>query len=239
MNNDNKVLNHGDLIIEECIIENSAVISKELIARLNSACDAVEDAGENGALALHLEGTQENAQDEDTPVDVYLVSKWEKTLRRVEQLRAPVFCAAEGSVRDQGLAVLLTSDYRFAEPDSHFSLSCNKGQILPGTSIQRLVHQIGSGSARKLVFFGDQFDANRALTCGLVDEIVDGAYDGLCRWLIDLDRRRFHDIAVRRQLLLEANAMTYEQALGSYLAACDRQLRQDAQQSAPDDNANA
>lgn len=217
------------LQVQVCTMDTSAMINSRLIELLNDACDKVEDAGSNGALLLRLTDNEQHHEAEQEDLDVYRVSKWEKALRRVELLRAPVFCAAEGRVHGQGLAVMLTTDYRFIEPQCQLSLSCHKGEIMPGTAIQRLVHQVGSGNARRLTLFGAQIEALNAQTCGLVDEVVEQAFDRAERRLAELDIKRTADIAVRRQLLLEANAMTYEQALGGYLPACDRSLRKAVQ----------
>jgi isomerase DpgB len=41
------------------------------------------------------------------------------------------------------------------------------------------------------------------------------------------------ELAIRRQLFLDAGHTRFEDALGSHLAACDRTLRREAEEPAP------
>jgi isomerase DpgB len=59
----------------------------------------------------------------------------------------------------------------------------------------------------------------------LVDEIVADPEEAARAAIIMLGRIAGTDLAIRRQLLAEALSVSYEDALGAHLAACDRELR--------------
>jgi isomerase DpgB len=72
---------------------------------------------------------------------------------------------------------------------------------------------------------GQDLPVAHAHALGLVDEVSD---DVAAAQVAAVERLRVisgRELAIRRQLLLEATSTSYEEALGAHLAACDRQLR--------------
>ena len=92
----------------------------------------------------------------------------------------------------------------------------------------RLVQQIGVASSRRLVLFGASIEATRALELQLVDSVSSDAAALAEAHARSLDEASITDLALRRQLMLEAASAGYDQALGGHLAACDRTLRRRA-----------
>ena len=201
-------------------------LTLELINELNRLCDQLEDTSREqlGVLLLQLD-SRVSCVEPECHKDVYLISKWEKLLRRLELTDGAVICAASDNIGHLGLALLLVSDYRLANELSQFSLCNEQGHLLAGCALQRLAHQFGSGACRKLVLFGNTLNAVEAKNIGLIDEL--GADSGVLaqQYIDSLQPNQLNDIRVRRQLLLEAFHLGHDEALGAHLAACDRSLR--------------
>lgn len=195
---------------------------------LSEVCDAAERAGKS-VLMIYLDGDASllptSAATPDEPDSVHTINQWERLVRRIERTTACTIAVASSSWHGLGLSLLLACDYRCAYPDLQLGLRSPSGMLLPGMDLYRLVQQIGVASSRRMVLFGATIEAARALELQLVDSVsIDAA--GLAEaHARSLDEASVTDLALRRQLLLEAASTGYDQALGGHLAACDRTLR--------------
>ena len=210
-------------------IDGNAFMSPTLVAEVNKVCDHVEDAGGSSAVMLHVKSMPNRVEDRYWPgdagdIDVHLVSRWEQGLRRIERLAAVTIAAAQGVCGGVALEVLLASDYRLVSTDLCIRL-LGPGGVWPGMAIHRLANQVGIARSRRLALFGEDVSAAWAAELGLADEIVDDVKARVSSLVGSLARSAGEDIAVRRRLLLEATAATFEDALGAHLAACDRVMR--------------
>ncbi|GAA4932718.1 enoyl-CoA-hydratase DpgB [Streptomyces coeruleoprunus] len=158
-------------------------------------------------------------------VGIQDVNRWERAVRRLERLTAVTVAVAGGTCGGPALDLLLATDYRMATADLRLVLPVNDGHFWPGMAVHRLVRQTGLGPARRLVLWGHDVTARRALECGLIDEIGADAEEAVRTATVWLGRASATELAVRRALLLEAAAASHEDALGTHLAACDRELR--------------
>lgn len=188
-------------------------------------CAAAEDRQGPSVIVLWLTG--DAAADRGWPgdVDIKTVNRWERAVRRLEHSDAVVLAVAEGSCAGPALDLLLAADYRIATVGFDLMLPVNDGHFWPGMAIYRLVGQLGGARARQLVLWGDHVAGSRARDIGLVDELVANAEDAVEAATVLLGRAAGSDLAVRRQLLREAGSASPEEALGTHLAACDRELR--------------
>jgi isomerase DpgB len=123
------------------------------------------------------------------------------------------------------LDILLTTDYRIAFSHSQMGLAKMGDSIWPGMVVHRLTTQLGVANARSLVLFGSHVNAERARELGLINAITSDSLSSSQSFVQSLNFAHIQDIAMRRSLLFEAPASTYEDALGTHLAACDRALR--------------
>ncbi|MGD3108707.1 enoyl-CoA-hydratase DpgB [Streptomyces sp. YGL11-2] len=196
----------------------------ELIADLDAARERVEDAGAGAVLVLAL-GPATTAPWPGPGVAVHEVNKWERALRRVERLDAPVIAVAEGSCAGPAADMLLVADVRIARTDLRIALPRNDDRCWPGMALYRLVHQYGVARSRRIVLGEAQLTAERALAMGLVDEVTHEPQVALDAALATLRTVSGTDWAIRRRLLLEAHDASFEDALGAHLAACDRELQ--------------
>lgn len=212
----------------EVRIDGRLPLSAELVENIVEACDAVEAAGASGAagpaLVVRVSGVPGPGWADGLTVG--LVSKWERSVRRLERLPAATIAIAEGDCGGQALDVLLAADYRVAAASARLVVPTGTGATWPGMALFRLVQQ-GSNSAavRRAVLFGEPIDAAAALALQVVDEVTDDLEGALAAAVGLAARIPGAELAIRRQLIWDAVGTSFEDALGVHLAACDRALR--------------
>ncbi|MFF1303537.1 enoyl-CoA-hydratase DpgB [Streptomyces sp. NPDC058307] len=213
-------------------IDGSRPLSAETVAAVGAVCDAAEDGRARGPVVLELTGSPAGPGWTDG-LTVGLVSKWERALRRLERLPAVTVSIADGACGGAALDALLATDLRVATRSLHLRLPALDGTTWPGMALHRLAQQApGIASIRRATLFGTPIDASEALTLHLIDEVADdvtgaaAAAAGLAAGV------NGPEMAIRRQLVLDAHAVPFEEALGAHLAACDRALRRTAAEAA-------
>ncbi|MFB7274194.1 enoyl-CoA-hydratase DpgB [Streptomyces sp. NPDC056244] len=196
----------------------------ELTASVNSVCSRAEGHGTQSVVVLRLSSAP---ADRTWPGRVRIgeVNRWERAVRRLERLAAVTVAVSEGTCGGPALDLLLTVDFRIASPDSRLLLPVNDDHFWPGMAVYRLVGQLGAAQARRLVLWGHEITAAHAVSLGVVDEIGGDVEEALRAAVVMLGRLSGAEVAVRRRLLLEASSTSYEEAIGTHLAACDRELR--------------
>lgn len=210
-------------------IDTAETLSPALIATLDELCDRVEAAGDDAIAVLHLIGRDDAVSAwPGQDVGIHAVNRWERVLRRVERLGAVTIAVIEGSCHGPALEILLATDYRIGTRDTRLSLPLTSGEFWPGMALHRLANQVGVAQARRLVLFASELSAAQAMQLGLVDELVDDVVEGVSATTALVGRVTGAELGIRRRLLLEATTTTFEDALGTHLAACDRTLRRAA-----------
>ncbi|HEX6344778.1 enoyl-CoA-hydratase DpgB [Umezawaea sp.] len=212
-------------------IDSGWVLSPSLIASVEELCDNVEDTAADTAVVLRLGGSP-NDGGGPGDVGVHLVNKWERALRRLERLAAVTIAVADGDCSGVALEALLSCDYRIGTPGLRLALPVAAGEPWPGMVVHRLANQLGVARARHLVLFGSAITGRRAVELGILDELTEDvdfaveAQTALARGLAGTE------LAIRRRLLMDATTTSFEDALGTHLAACDRTLRRASGESA-------
>ncbi|HEU5110507.1 MAG TPA: enoyl-CoA-hydratase DpgB [Micromonosporaceae bacterium] len=204
-------------------IDSGRTLSETLAGDVTAACRQAEDTGAAVVLEVGTAGL-------DWPGDtsVHLVSRWERALRRLEQVPAPLVAVARGACAGPALEALLVADHRLATGDATFRLGCADDGGWPAMALHRLTTQLGAARTRRLALLGGELTAAVATAWGLVDEVVEPARAGerVAATLDRLSRMPGADLAVLRRITLDAAVTPFEDALGAHLAACDRALRQ-------------
>ncbi|ATL31292.1 enoyl-CoA-hydratase DpgB [Streptomyces formicae] len=176
------------------------------------------------------------------PVDVHTVNKWERALRQWERLDAVTLVAASGTCGGPAFDLLLAADVRIAAPDLRVTLPSASGGFWPGMALHRLTHRVGVSGARRLALCmagAGALDAEQARELGVVDEIADGTTGALDDRLATAlaDRPARGDVRLLRGLIMDAPGTSFEDALGTHLAACDRALRATGTEASTDTEA--
>jgi isomerase DpgB len=201
-------------------------LSAESVATLGAVCDSAEDRDGHGAVIVHVSGAPDRACAGDMPIA--LVSKWERALRRLERLRTVTIAVAEGDCGGLALDALLATDYRIATDSARLLVTADGTTIWPGMALYRLCRQCGAAAVRRAVLFGTPIEASSALAIGVIDELSGDVTSALAQAADTADSFSAAELAIRRQLMLDASATSFEDALGVHLAACDRFRRRAA-----------
>ena len=210
----------------ELRIDGSKPLTMESVAAVDAACTVAESTKATTMLAVHLTGTP--GKDWTNGLEVALVSKWERSLRRLERLTVTTVAVASGDCGGLALDALLATDYRIAAPDVRLSLYVDGEATWPGMAIFRLAQQAGGTRLRRAILFGAHLDATESVDLGIVDEVTSDPAMALTAAAEMVSGLSGREVAVRRQLMFDAPTTSFEDALGRHLAACDRALRRSA-----------
>ncbi|WP_235096918.1 enoyl-CoA-hydratase DpgB [Amycolatopsis decaplanina] len=203
--------------------DGSRPLSAAAVEEIDALCDRAEDHRGPGPVTIHVTGAP--PADWAKGLAVGLVSKWERVVRRFERLGRLTAVVASGECAGMALDLLLAADVRIAGPGTTLRLAWAGGGTWPGMTVYRLTKQAGAAGIRRAVLLGTPLDTDRALALDLIDEVSEDP----AKTLAELDAvTDGAETAIRRQLIFEAGSTTFEEALGSHLAAADRALRREA-----------
>lgn len=204
-----------------------------LTDEVNAVCAAVEDQRQKAVLVVRLAATPVGFRSWPGGVGVQEVNRWERAVRRLERLPAATIATAQGTCGGPALDLLLAADYRIAATDFVLMLPVNDGHFWPGMAVYRLVRHLGVARARQIVMWGVDLPLAKASELGLVDQVSPDVSAAAHTATALMDRVSDQELAVRRQLVLEAASAEFDDALGVHLAACDRELRRLRQPAGP------
>jgi isomerase DpgB len=211
-------------------IDGGLPLSAEMVTALAAVCELAEDGARGDAVILRVSGVPE--AEWAAGLSVAQVSRWERGLRRLERLPAVTIAVAEGDCGGHALEALLATDYRIMFASGRLLFPVMAGATWPGMALYRLVKQAASTAlTRRAVLFGLPIGAEDALAMGIIDEVAVDEESALAKAVEVATAAEGTELAVRRQLMLEASTTSFEDALGVHLAACDRALRRAAARS--------
>jgi enoyl-CoA hydratase len=102
-----------------------------------------------------------------------LAEKGQRIFTHIENFPAPVIAAINGFALGGGLELALSCDIRLVSENAKLGLPEVSLGIIPGYGgTQRLIRTINPGDAKKLIYTAEIIDAHRALSLGLVQEVL-------------------------------------------------------------------
>lgn len=223
------MLGQGNDLTAHLRIDGGEALSTLLVARVNEACDQAEDS-QKAIFVIHLHGVESDARGGDEAwlgrgIGICAINRWERALRRVERLCRMTVCVVEGICWGPAVEVLLATDYRIASADARLRLPISENGTWPGMAVFRAVQQLGLAKARELVLLGSEVSASRAVDLGLVNEMTDDLPAAVGTAIRRWEGIPGKEIAIRRELLFDALTESFDAAVGTHLAACDRTMR--------------
>ncbi|MEK3989705.1 MULTISPECIES: enoyl-CoA hydratase-related protein [Robertmurraya] len=111
---------------------------------------------------------------------------------KVENLTKPVIAAINGLALGGGLELALACDLRISSSKAKFAFpEVGLGIIPGGGGTQRLQKMVGQGVAKELLYFGEMFDAYRALELNMVNKVVplEDLLDTAQEWALKLAQK--------------------------------------------------
>ncbi|MBN8990417.1 MAG: enoyl-CoA hydratase/isomerase family protein [Rhizobiales bacterium] len=94
----------------------------------------------------------------------------------IAALGKPVVAAISGYCLGGGCHLALACDFRFGDRTAKMGIPSAKLSIVYGVhSVQRLLALTGVANARRILYSGDRYPAEQAISMGLIDEIHDDA----------------------------------------------------------------
>lgn len=212
----------GDVL--ELWLDGARPLSGETVAAVAAICDRAEDLDGAAVVVLHVSGSPSG--DWASALTVKLVNRWEQVLRRLERLPAITIAGAVGDCGGPALDALLATDHRTATASVRLILPVQAGLVWPGMALYRLARQAPNAAAvGHAALFGGVLDVGDALALHLVHEVVVDLPAALAATVARASAVSGTELAVRRQLVDDAQSVGFEEALGPHLAACDRALR--------------
>ncbi len=97
------------------------------------------------------------------------------TIRTIHRLPMPIIASVHGAVAGFGISLMAACDLAIAAEDALFNMAyCHIGASPDGGSTFALPRMIGLKRSMELALLGDRFDANQALSLGLINWVVPG-----------------------------------------------------------------
>ncbi|MCB0879502.1 MAG: enoyl-CoA hydratase/isomerase family protein [Thermoleophilia bacterium] len=168
--------------------------------------------------------------DPDFRVDDHVRSTFNRTIMTIRALPMPVIAAVNGVAAGAGWSLALAADIRIAAEDARFTQAFSKIGLLPDTgSTWFLPELIGTSRSLELMYSGDLIDADRALSLGLVNEIVAGEQlaEHAHAYAASLAKMPTMALALTKRAVYRAptstleDALEYEAQLQQHAAASD------------------
>jgi isomerase DpgB len=210
----------GDLVLR---VDGSRPVSPSDVEAVLRLCDRAEDDYRAGVLIAYVSGVPLPGWPQT--LSVGLMTKWERAVRRLERLGLTTVAVAAGDSGGTALDVLLATDFRIAVAGARLVVPVDGEATWPGMSLYRIARQGVAGGLRRAALLGTPIEADQAVAAGLVDVVAVEPAGVLAEVAAAAVAFTGKELAIRRQLLLDAAQHSFEEALGAHLAACDRALR--------------
>ena len=131
----------------------------------------------SAGMALEVFGgaiTMDDQSPEGRAAIFDLLGDLQSTFTRLESLRMPVIAAIQGGCIGGAVDLVTAACIRYASQDAFFCIQeINIGMVADVGTLQRLPKLIPLGMAKEMAYTGRRLSAQRALQCGLVNEVFD------------------------------------------------------------------
>eukprot|EP01100_Stratorugosa_tubuloviscum_P013223 TRINITY_DN650_c1_g1_i1.p1 TRINITY_DN650_c1_g1~~TRINITY_DN650_c1_g1_i1.p1 ORF type:complete len:313 (-),score=139.26 TRINITY_DN650_c1_g1_i1:66-905(-) len=100
------------------------------------------------------------------------IKKWQSNITAISNCKKPVVAAIHSHCIGGGVDLITACDFRFCSADATFSIKETKlGIVADLGTLQRITRVVGPGMARELAFTAESISSQRALSCGLVNQV--------------------------------------------------------------------
>lgn len=103
-----------------------------------------------------------------------LLTDMQATFSKIESLRIPVICAIQGGCIGGAVDMVTAACIRYASADAFFCIQeINIGMVADVGTLQRLPKLVPLAVVKELAYTGRRLPAQKAMACGLVNEVFD------------------------------------------------------------------
>lgn len=157
------------------------LVDKALLRALNAALAEIEQRSEIRCLIVHGGSGRAFCAGSDVreferiryDASEQKILYEDMTLRRLARLPMPTIAAIDGPALGGGLELALACDLRVCRKDVVLGLTESRLGGLAGSGSVRVTRLLGAARAKELLFTGETISAERALSWGLVNRVVD------------------------------------------------------------------
>lgn len=129
-------------------------------------------------------------------------------------LPMPVIAVTHGSCFGGGMQIALGADFRYSTPDCRFSIMEAKWGLIPDMSLAVTLRELTRiDIAKELTMTGRIFDANQALSYGLVTKVCDDPFEQALQFAKQLTERSPDAVMYAKKLLNDSWLSDDRQAL--------------------------
>lgn len=217
-------------------VENA--INVKLVADLKAAVGYLDDHAEALPGVVVIRGAGGNLSrgidladfPRDKAPDIHGFNRWERVVVALERLPLATVAVLEGACLGGGLQLALACDLRVAAHDARAGLPEVGQGFVPGMATWRLARLIGLARARSLALSGRSLGADELKALGLAEAVAEpGGVDAAVAALVDaISPVRQPAWSLTRRLLSESFEVSYEDAIGHFLAAQHRAITSEA-----------
>lgn len=199
--------------------------NSELVATLHRTFDALAEDASVRTIVLAGEGRtfcggadigwMRDSLDLTAEQNVEDARAMSRMLRAIDRIEKPTIARIHGAALGGGIGLAAVCDIAIAAADAVFGFTETKLGILPAVISPFVLAKIGSSHARALALTGERFDAQRALSIGLVHEVVSpealtAAVGRVCR---EIESASPAGIAAAKALFAAVAESSYDESL--------------------------
>jgi len=194
----------------------------DCMQHIYALCDEVEKENFDGVICIEVTTNEDNWIPSQLLEMSKLYPKWEKCIGRFEKLKNVKVVTCPSGLTPLALELLMVADYRIVGTKIKLQLASTQLGIIPTTTLYRASKLFGIQLTKKLFLFGQTVEAHEGLSFGLFDEVSANTEDSAELMINSLTPEILENFSVRRRLISDSQTLSFNDALGSHLAACDR-----------------
>jgi enoyl-CoA hydratase len=131
----------------------------------------------------------------------------------LETMEKPIIAGIEGTCVGGGLELALACDVRIAAPDTTLGFPEHNIGLIPGLGgCSRLVHLVGPGKAKDLVFSRDLVDGETAHDLGIVERVAENPETAAREYGTDMLDRPLQAVGLTKRVINESRTSDLQAA---------------------------
>lgn len=184
-----------------------------MIAELIAALEHIEGDDEVRVLVLNAEGKSFSAgadlqwmrsmAGKDYAENVADAQELSRLMQTLDDLSKPTIAVVQGAAFGGAVGLVACCDMAIAHPRASFCLSEVKIGLIPAVISPYVIRAIGTRQSRRYMLTAERFDADQALTMGLVNTVTDDLAAAQAQLVKQLRQNGPAAVAAAKQLIAD------------------------------------